>query len=126
LFVAVAVIFGGWWLLKHRKPRHADHPTGPPPVQTGAGPTAPQAASGPQPVWSTPTPGRVGYEPPPTHESTNPYAAANTTSTSTRPRPAKAGLAGFLLVLGAAVVGYGLGMVLSGPVDSTTTVAALL
>lgn len=137
--VVVGGIAAGWWFLTQGKGRsrssarpspHSDSPTAEHPAapSTSAGPGAPlQSQAGPQPVWATGG-STVGYEPPPVSEQpqAGDYARAAYSSAPARPKAKGAGFAGFLLVLGATVLGYGLGMLLSDPLGGPSSIISIL
>lgn len=131
--VVVGAVATAWWYTTQRKGQSTSRTAPPPPsgqtfpTPTTGATTDPQSQARPQPVWAPGGPA-VGYEPPPAGERTHASSYAEGTSTSAPPRPkAKgAGLAGFLLVLGATVLGYGLGMSLSDPLGGPATVISLL
>ena len=116
LVTTLALIGGVWWLVsRHRGTSWRSGTTPPPPAPGTATPPAPGGR--PQPVWAPATTLPAGYEPPPAATSPRPTAAASTAYR--RPKAPSAGLAGFLLALGAAVVGYGLGR-LAGPLGGAS------
>lgn len=126
----------GWWYLSQGKGRSPSHSRaadaaaahhGSPPT-TSATPTSPlQSQTPPQPVWAAGGPS-VGYEPRPAGERSDAsgYARAAHASAPPRPKAKGAGFAGFLLVLGATVLGYGLGMLLSDPLGGPASIISVL
>lgn len=86
---------------------------------TAGGPTAPQyGTTQAQPAWSASAGGSssVGYEPPPSSERADSEraGAGSAGEAHQTPKAKRAGLAGLLLVIGAAILGYGIGMAASG------------
>lgn len=109
----------------HADAADPDHATPPPASSEQTQPF--QAQGRPEPVWAPGGPS-VGYEPPPAGERTrsSSYAQGTTTSAPPRPKAKGAGFAGFLLVVGVTVLGYGVGMALSGPLGGPATIISLL
>ncbi len=114
--VAIGALALIWYVLTQRKrPRgpdaHASAAYQAPP--TAGGPTAPQFGSAPaQPAWSADAASAsVGYEPPPASERAYQEAPREAYQ---KPKAKRAGLAGLLLVAGAAIIGYGIGVATSG------------
>ena len=100
LIVTVALITGVWWLVT----RARSTPGTGGPAQAGTPPpTGPSPTGRPEPVWAPASATPQGYEPPPAR----PQASASTAYD--RPKPPRGGFAGFLLALGAAIIGYGVG-----------------
>ncbi|MBC7308837.1 MAG: PspC domain-containing protein [Tetrasphaera sp.] len=140
----LGIAIAGWWVFTRHKrtrptgpgaaPTSSPGPTGTPaagqPFSPQSAPTTPvHTQAGPEPVWATRGPAVVGYEPPPADEQsrTTGYARAAQASPPPPPRKAKgAGFAGFLLVLGATVLGYGLGMAFGDGLGGPTGVIALM
>lgn len=116
LVTTLALIGGVWWLVSRHRGSGSDPATTPPPTTPGAGAPTTQG-SRPQPVWAPATTHPSGYEPPPAATSPRPTAAASTAYR--RPKAPSAGWPGFLLAVGAAVVGYGLGR-LAGPLGGAS------
>jgi phage shock protein PspC (stress-responsive transcriptional regulator) len=118
LVVTLGVVAGVWWLVTRSRVSHgsaaasstaADQTTTP-----GTGPSAGPTATGrPEPVWAPASTSPYGYEPSPA----GPHASASTAYR--RPRRRRGGFAGFLLALGAAIVGYGIGQ-LVGPLGGAS------
>ncbi|MGA8048364.1 MAG: hypothetical protein WCA30_19085, partial [Dermatophilaceae bacterium] len=69
----------------------------------------------PEPVWAPASATPQGYEPPPAR----PHAPAAASTAYDRPKAPRGGFAGFLLALGAAIVGYGIGQ-LVGPLGGAS------
>ncbi|WP_193315335.1 PspC domain-containing protein [Nostocoides sp. F2B08] len=111
LIVTVALIAGVWWLVT--RARSTSGTAGP--AHTSAPPPAPGTSSTgrPEPVWAPASATPQGYEPPPAR----PHASASTAYD--RPKAPRGGFAGFLLALGAAIVGYGVGQ-LVGPLGGAS------
>jgi hypothetical protein len=118
LLVTVAVIAGVWWVVTRARSTTGAAPA--PPNVPGAGtpsPTGPgfTATPGrPEPVWAPANAAPQGYEPPPAYA----HSAASASTAYDRPKP-RGGFAGFLLALGAAVLGYGIGQ-LVGPLGGAS------
>lgn len=127
LVMTLALIGGIWWLVTRYRgtPPAAGPPTG---SDTTSGattsPTTPQ-----QPVWTPATAHHSGYEPPPSTSRPQGTTQASTAYPSTayrRPKARSAGLAGFLVVLGAAVLGYGLGQAIGAQGSASADLVAML
>ena len=129
LVVTLALIAGAWWLLsKHRGQVFGQGPTSPPaPPPSPAAPGSATDALGqprPQPVWAPATARPSGYEPP--QPGTPPQNTARAGRAYRRPRARRAGLAGLLVVLGAAVVGYGIGQAIGATGSASADLVAML
>ncbi|MCA1781476.1 MAG: PspC domain-containing protein [Intrasporangiaceae bacterium] len=120
LVMTLALIAGIWWLVTRTRDSGAGAQPGP---QTSPQGSAPSDSTVPQPVWAPAGTSHAGYEPKP---STPPQGTAYASSAYRRPKAPSAGLAGFLLVLGAAVVGYGLGQVIGARGDASADLVAML
>lgn len=111
LIVTVALIAGVWWLVT--RARSTSGTPGPAPAPTpGSGPSP---TGRPEPVWAPASATPQGYEPPPARPHTPPAAS----TAYDRPKAPRGGFAGFLLALGAAIVGYGIGQ-LVGPLGGAS------
>ena len=112
LIVTVALIAGVWWLVT--RARSTSGTGGPAPTPPGTSPAAgPTPAGRPEPVWAPASATPQGYEPPPARPHAPPSSAYD------RPKAPRGGFAGFLLTLGAAIVGYGIGQ-LVGPLGGAS------
>lgn len=121
----------GWYVYSQRKKSgggstaSAPSSSDPGAPHTAHGPTAPHFGSTePRPAWSGGQTASAGYEPPPSEEYARAaYQAppADQSGSGSRPKAKRAGLAGFLLVLGIAILGFGIGQAVGG-----STLAALL
>lgn len=119
--VAIGALALIWYVLSQRKNTGAT-PAAPgmgdtTPPSTAGGPTAPQFGSTtPQPAWSGGAAGAssVGYEPPPAGEQPRQANDAYQSEPPRTPKARRAGFAGLLLVVGAAILGYGIAMASSG------------
>lgn len=123
LVMTLAVIAGIWWLVTRY--RGTTPPAGSP-TDGGApaGATTPSAGSVPQPVWAPATTRPWGYEPPPT--TAPPQAATQASTAYRRPKARSAGFAGLLVVLGAAVLGYGLGQAIGATGTASADLVAMI
>ena len=116
LVVTVGLIAGVWWLVTKQRGggQVAGAPASQPPAEgrhtdvgaPGTNPSA-QGPTRPQPVWAPATASPLGYEAP-APGGARP-APARASSAYSRPKAPGAGLAGLLVALGAALLGYGVG-----------------
>jgi phage shock protein PspC (stress-responsive transcriptional regulator) len=129
LVMTLAVIAGIWWLVNRYRgttpaagpPAGAESPSG---ADTPSGATTPPPATAAQPVWAPATTRPWGYEPPPS--TTPPRATTQASTAYRRPKARSAGLAGLLVVLGAAVLGYGLGQAIGAQGAASADLVAML
>ena len=123
LVVTVAVIAGAWWFVTRARSNGAAATAGGAPAAATGVPATGPAGSGstasatgrPEPVWAPASANPQGYEPPPAP----PHVSAAASTAYDRPKARRGGFAGFLLALGAAIVGYGLGQ-LAGPLGGAS------
>ena len=90
------------------------------------GPTPPPAAP---PAWASGTASSVGYEPPPSHEqpaTDHGHGDPRRDGADPRPKAPRAGVAGLLLVVGAIVIGAGIGLQLAHNVGIPPTLGGLV
>lgn len=141
---AFPVLVGGgavglWYVLRNRSTSSAGG--GPSQHPPSAAPTAPAAAppsagpystpypATPQQAWQTGTASSVGYEPPANREEQAGHAHQSTQDAGSgaydRPKAPRAGLAGLLLVLGAIIIGAGVGIQLAHNVGISATLGGL-
>ena len=137
LLMTLALVAGTWWLVTRY--RGTGTPAAGPPVDgttpgaTTAMPHSPASQSPmpqsstpqtrPQPVWAPAGPSHAGYEPPPAAARSQ---SAPASDAYTRPKAPKAGLAGLLVVLGAALAGYGIGQALGAVGTASADLVAML
>lgn len=133
--LALAGLAALWYFLVHRPRSSAGAgqtgPAGPqtPPTAQSQPPTPAPGAPVGQPAWATGTASSVGYEPPPAAERpTTGQAEAGGEGSGAYPRrtSSPAGLAALLLVLGAIVVGWGIGVAFANSAGVSATLGGLL
>lgn len=127
LVVTVGLIAGVWWLVTRQRGGGAvsGAPTPEPPAAGGMS-AADQSTSGsarPQPVWAPATASPLGYETPGANRPRPSTAQAS--SAYSPPKAPRAGLAGLLVALGAAVLGYGVGQAIGAVGGASADLVAM-